>query len=249
MYLFWLYHIVDVERILNGGPWNFNGHLLILHRMHEGQDPLSVPLVFLNIWVRVHDLPFGFMSESVARLLGNFIGRFLDYDSKAVGTGFKRVMRLHVQFDTRLTLKRRKKLASKNGEFDYDRFEYEQIKIFCFLCGKLGHDEGFCPLRLTMDPKDIVFNWDISLRAPERRPLLTNSPSLNGESSKDLNVLTSVKENLNIDVLMGIDSKDCPMVQPDGKKCVRVQTSVSDVYGFLDSTDAPSSFSSTDLIQ
>ncbi|KAL4363641.1 hypothetical protein GQ457_04G015610 [Hibiscus cannabinus] len=51
-FLFWFYHVVDVDRIT------------------DGDDPLVIRLIFLNLWVHVCDLPFGFMSESVARQLG-----------------------------------------------------------------------------------------------------------------------------------------------------------------------------------
>ncbi|KAL4366805.1 hypothetical protein GQ457_05G028160 [Hibiscus cannabinus] len=87
-----------------------------------------------------------------------------------MGSGYRRFMRIKVKFDTRLPLKRRKKIAVSNGESTYARFEYERIKLFCFLCGKLGHDEAFCPVRLSVAKADIVFQWDISLRAPDRRP-------------------------------------------------------------------------------
>lgn len=34
-----------------------------------GEDPLKVPLWLLNIWIQIHDLPMGFMMESVGKQL------------------------------------------------------------------------------------------------------------------------------------------------------------------------------------
>lgn len=45
------------------------------------EDPLTVPLDFIEIWVQIHDLPLGFMSEAMARQFGNFLGGFLEYDA------------------------------------------------------------------------------------------------------------------------------------------------------------------------
>ncbi|KAL4311379.1 hypothetical protein GQ457_01G013910 [Hibiscus cannabinus] len=77
MFLFRFYHVVDVDRICDGGPWNFNGHMLL-----------------------------------------------------SMASRWRRPV--------------------------------------------LGHGEAFCPIRLTVAPRDIVFHWDISLRAHDRRPLLMN---------------------------------------------------------------------------
>ncbi|MBA0615718.1 hypothetical protein Godav_015832, partial [Gossypium davidsonii] len=39
-YLFKFFHIIDMERVINGAPWTFNNHLLILHKLKGGEDPL-----------------------------------------------------------------------------------------------------------------------------------------------------------------------------------------------------------------
>ncbi|MBA0580576.1 hypothetical protein Gorai_022786, partial [Gossypium raimondii] len=49
-----------------GGPWKFNFHLLLMHQLKDGKDPMVVPLVTVDFWVLVYDLPHGFMSEMVA---------------------------------------------------------------------------------------------------------------------------------------------------------------------------------------
>ncbi|KAE8678428.1 hypothetical protein F3Y22_tig00111410pilonHSYRG00064 [Hibiscus syriacus] len=65
-YLFRFYRAVDMDRMEEGGPWNFNSHLLILHRLKEGEVPLDVPLYISPFWILVHDVPHGYMSEGVA---------------------------------------------------------------------------------------------------------------------------------------------------------------------------------------
>ncbi|MBA0820698.1 hypothetical protein Gohar_027980, partial [Gossypium harknessii] len=45
----------------------FNGRLLVFHRLWRGEDPLVVPLVFVDFWVQIHDLPSGLILEAMAR--------------------------------------------------------------------------------------------------------------------------------------------------------------------------------------
>ncbi|MBA0827289.1 hypothetical protein Goarm_012076 [Gossypium armourianum] len=49
------------------------------------------------------------------------------------------------------------------------RFKYEKLSLLCFICGRLGHGESFCPLRLQIEPSNITFGWDLSLRVATRR--------------------------------------------------------------------------------
>ncbi|KAH1130500.1 hypothetical protein J1N35_001878 [Gossypium stocksii] len=79
-----------------GGPWNFNSHLLVMHQLKDGDEPMVVPLFIVDFWVLIHDLPDGFMPEMVAKQLGNFIGVFIEYDVKVVSLGYKGIMRVRV---------------------------------------------------------------------------------------------------------------------------------------------------------
>ncbi|MBA0594235.1 hypothetical protein Gorai_011147, partial [Gossypium raimondii] len=174
-FLFKFYFEVDVNKVEKNGSWNFNSHLLVLHRLKEEEDPLSVQLNWVDFWMLIHDLPLGFMSEAVARQLGSFIGVFLEYDASTTQLGYKRIMMLNVRIDVRKPLKKKKKLTLSNGESIYVRFEYEKLTLFCFLCGKLRHGKTFYPIRAHNPLQEYVFRWDISLRAQLRKILAWKS--------------------------------------------------------------------------
>ncbi|MBA0778028.1 hypothetical protein Gotri_005961 [Gossypium trilobum] len=106
----------------------------------------------------IHNLPLGFISETVAQQLGNFIGAFIEYDALATQLGYKRIIRIRVRINVRKPLKRKKKLVLLNGESVYVRFEYEKLTLFCFLSGKLRHGESFCPIRAHHPLQEYVFN-------------------------------------------------------------------------------------------
>ncbi|MBA0734094.1 hypothetical protein Gogos_018042 [Gossypium gossypioides] len=145
-FLFQFYLEVDAERIVRDGPWTFNSHILILHELRDGENPMIIELFLVDVWVLIHDISFGFM------------------------------------------LKRRKKFPLPNGASAYTRIKYEKLSLFCFLCGKLGHGESFCPLRATIPKQDVVFQWDLSLHAPPRKVAIWKSKWLvedgNGDGTK-----------------------------------------------------------------
>ncbi|XP_039062850.1 uncharacterized protein LOC120207461 [Hibiscus syriacus] len=168
-YLFRLYHVVDVNRIDKEGPWYFNTHLLVLHMLQEKEDLMLVSLNIVDFWVRIVDLPEGFVSERMAKLFGNFISEFLEYDASDVSLGYKGCIHSRVRIDVRQPLKRNKKLALPNRNHVYAAFQYEKLRLFCFICEKSGHGEGFCPIRILYEKQDFVFQWDNSLHAPPRQ--------------------------------------------------------------------------------
>lgn len=42
--------------MMNGGPWMFDNHILVLHELKPGEKPTEVPLHFAAFWV-LYDLP------------------------------------------------------------------------------------------------------------------------------------------------------------------------------------------------
>ncbi|MBA0566716.1 hypothetical protein Golob_011509 [Gossypium lobatum] len=66
-FLFRFYFEVDADRVERNDPWNFNSHLLVLHRLVQGENPLTMQLTEVNFWILVNDIPHGFTSKGVAK--------------------------------------------------------------------------------------------------------------------------------------------------------------------------------------
>ncbi|KAH1122871.1 hypothetical protein J1N35_006031 [Gossypium stocksii] len=172
--------------------------------------------------VQIHDLPHGLMTERMAKQLGDFMGQFIEYDSADWTMGFRNFIRVHVRLDVTIPLKRKKKIRIGNVTTVYARFQYEKLGLFCFVCGKMGHGESFCPLRLRIEPSKITFGWDSSLRAVARRRN-TTLPILGNDRWNNLGVGDLVEQAVDIGPMdLMLKEENRLLVVPDGKKRQRV---------------------------
>uniref|UniRef100_A0A803PV21 Reverse transcriptase n=1 Tax=Cannabis sativa TaxID=3483 RepID=A0A803PV21_CANSA len=73
-YLFQFYHEIDIQAVIDGSPWTFNRIQLVFHRLKRGEDPRLIRLHKLDMWIQLHDLKYGFMSDWVVKHVGNYIG-------------------------------------------------------------------------------------------------------------------------------------------------------------------------------
>lgn len=68
---------------------------------------MSCSLSKIDIWVQVHNLPSGFISEKYAIDFGNFVGRFLKSDPRNYTRTWRESMRIRVHMDVRKPIKRK----------------------------------------------------------------------------------------------------------------------------------------------
>ncbi|KAL8515128.1 hypothetical protein ACS0TY_014003 [Phlomoides rotata] len=116
----------------------------------------------------VYDLPHGYFTERVGKQLGDYIGKFMEYNGSNRGAAWMIFMRIRVEIDTNIPLKRWKKVGHRAGSF-LVHFKYEKLNSFCFVCGLLGHTENFCEIRLASPDVIPKREWGIFFRAPDRR--------------------------------------------------------------------------------
>ena len=95
-----------MQTILKKGPWYFDNNLLILNTLPDNTPEQSLPLQSVPLWVRIHHVLVGFMTERVGKDLGNFIGEFLEYDVKNGVNHLRSYMRIRVLLDVSKPLKR-----------------------------------------------------------------------------------------------------------------------------------------------
>lgn len=55
--LSFFYHELDIQKVIDGGPWSFEQAMLVYHQVKDGEDPTAVPLQQVDMWVQVYDIP------------------------------------------------------------------------------------------------------------------------------------------------------------------------------------------------
>jgi hypothetical protein len=169
LFVFQLFHQLDVQRILKQGPWLFDNHTLVLNTLADDDDPREVPLFKVPFWIQVHNLPSGYMSLKTGQKIAEYIGEFLEYDEKNDSMAWVKYMRIRVLVDIRLPLKRAKKIKKPDGEGRIVNFKYERLGTFCYICGMLGHSEMHCPTLFETQATAANRAWGPELRADARR--------------------------------------------------------------------------------
>jgi hypothetical protein len=73
--------------------------MVVLGAMGEGEEPGSVSLDTVPFWIQVHNLPACYMSKTVAKNVGAYVGELLEYDEKNSSNFWKNYMRIRVLVD------------------------------------------------------------------------------------------------------------------------------------------------------
>lgn len=113
---FVFFHVLDIQKVIEGGPWTFEQNLLVYHKLEEKEDPHLVPLNKMDIWVQIYDLPAGMLSERILQSIGNYVGVFVKTEPMNTNVVWKMYVRIRVTMDIHKPLKRRMKVKREGGE-------------------------------------------------------------------------------------------------------------------------------------
>ncbi|XP_065851311.1 receptor kinase-like protein Xa21 [Euphorbia lathyris] len=127
-YLFQFYHKLDISRVLNDRPWTFNQNILIIKRLEITEQALQVDLSNLLIWVQISDIPVGSQTANICKLLGNYIGQFVETDTNNFSGLRRNYLQVKVAIDVRRPIKRGQKLKRSGGEWFCYQAEREWLR-------------------------------------------------------------------------------------------------------------------------
>ena len=175
LFLFQIFHEIDINKVLESGSWTFDQHILLVKRLEEDEQPQNILLLTTSFWIQIYNLPIGFMSEKILKDIRNYIGIFLASDENNLMGVCRNYMRIRVSMDVRKPLKRRMKLKKARSDWIWVDLKYERLNIFCFTCGLLGHTAQQCPKLYECPKGEIVPVYGHWLKAATRRTVMNSA--------------------------------------------------------------------------
>lgn len=166
VFIFKFFHELDIQRVLDDGPWTFNQQVLLVKKLAAVDQLANIKLTELYIWIQVYDLPIGFNSDSILQSIGKYVRKFVASDPKNFQSLWRNFLRIKVAIDVRRPLRSQMRIKKSGDEWLWIKFKYERLPSFCFYCGIIGHSDKFCEALFDNPTQREVHNYDSSLRAP-----------------------------------------------------------------------------------
>lgn len=134
----------QMEWVEKFGPWNFENNLLLQSRWKKGLSTANITFTHTPFWVQIWGLPFEHMSEGVGKDIGGKFGEYLEIDKRSWQSDQAKFMRVRVNVQIDKPLRRGGYVKNTEGERFWITFKYERLPTFCFICGRMGHDDKHC---------------------------------------------------------------------------------------------------------
>lgn len=87
-----------------------------MKRLTDGENLRSVEFNKMKMWIQVHDLKVGFMSERILQSVRNSIGTFVSSHPSNFNGVWRAYFRVRVALDVTVPLKRRMKIKQSNDD-------------------------------------------------------------------------------------------------------------------------------------
>ncbi|XP_020681243.1 uncharacterized protein LOC110098681 [Dendrobium catenatum] len=126
------------EKVLEGGPWYVNSHIMGMDKWSPLFTPSSLKGLSSPIWIRLPHLPLICWDKDNVARIASMIGQPLWID----GNMFQWSKREFARVCIRMALDQQFPIGvwveSSYGRF-FQKFEYEKVTTICFKCGEVGH--------------------------------------------------------------------------------------------------------------
>jgi hypothetical protein len=163
----------DMERALGGSPWVVAKHAVILREYDERLKPSEISFDTLDIWVRILDLPLGWMNKLKGERAMGLIGEVKKMDVDGGGKASGPFLRARVAIEVSKPVHRGVKLKTKkDGSPEWFEVQYEKLPFYCLVCGIIGHSQLNCDKPLVRNAEGkLPYDGNLRVFEPRRRKM------------------------------------------------------------------------------
>ncbi|KAM0836009.1 hypothetical protein ACQ4PT_062581 [Festuca glaucescens] len=160
IFLFTFYQPSGKRKALEEGPWMFDNDLLVMEDFDVNKSVDEYKFESFPIWVRIFNLPLGRMNRKTGEEMGEVIGEYIDVGTDAYGKAPGKFLRVNVRLQVVKPLLRGLMVTfGEDNKEKWCRFEYEFLPNFCFTCGKVGHIDKTCSIKLGKGETQQFGKW------------------------------------------------------------------------------------------
>lgn len=143
LYQFSFEKVKDISRILKGEPWIIRNVWLKLHLWNRNINIQDLDFQHVPLWIQVWGLPLHCKTIAMGMQLGAQIGTveetaIYDYPDNA------KILKIKVQFNINDPIRPGMYIGNGNDGINWVDFRYENLPLFCFSCGLIGHSAENC---------------------------------------------------------------------------------------------------------
>ena len=134
----------DMDRVLFLCPSSFDKYLLVLYKLERGEAVKDIKFDKSPFWVQIHGLPTICQTKTVGLSIKATLGKVEKVDANEKGFCLGKFIRIRVLMDISMPLCQGRKVHLGEYGLKWVDFKYERLPIFCYLCGRIVHDEWDC---------------------------------------------------------------------------------------------------------
>ncbi|XP_043710063.1 uncharacterized protein LOC122658959 [Telopea speciosissima] len=143
---------MDMENVLQEGPWLVSGNLLVLEKWNSEQ---RWSFQRCEFWIQLHDLPLELQEVEVIQKVAKKVGdprKIMRINGFQFGAKVS-YMRVRVDLDVHRPLRTTINIKRSNGVSIPVTIRYEKLPLFCYYCATMGHDDKRCTTKFEDDEK------------------------------------------------------------------------------------------------
>jgi hypothetical protein len=133
----------DIQRALKGNPWMVRNSWFLVQPWDRQINPSNLDFQHAPAWIQIWGLPIHCKTVTMGKHIGSQLGKvedaaLYDYPQKA------RIVKIKVCINIEEPIRPGMFIGNTRDGINWVDFRYENLPMFCFNCGLIGHNEDKC---------------------------------------------------------------------------------------------------------